>query len=187
MVSGPGAGMLDAGEGWPMLVTPGWSKMSCKKPEIPEGEDAPNFLHYCQTYAAYDTTGNRWLWHKGHVPHNILDCDSPILKSPPDDLYNTQESPRAKRYAWMVCMMHYKVNEMLKAYKSKFCQRPEDKKMMNEIGLEERIRLIHEGTEGLPCGPKGCYPIAQYEPKSGSDNAEMVPRDNNDNDIYFGD
>ena len=44
------------------------------------------------------------------------------------------------------------------------------------------MRLIHGGTAGLECGPKGCYPLAQYEP---SDKVERVPRDDGDH-IYVG-
>jgi len=173
MVSGPMAG----GEGWDSIDD--WGKMSCKKPEVPEGKNAPNFLHHCQTYAAYDTTGNRWLWHKGHVPHNILDCDSPILRSPPDDLYNSQKTKRSKRNAWMVCMMHYKTNDMLKAYKAKFCKTGEDREKLN---LDERVRLTHAMTPGLECHPtKGCYPLAQFEP---NEEVEMVPEDIGDKQNY---
>merc|ERR1711935_840613 len=164
-VSGPNDPGGAGGEGWDQLAD--WDTMSCLKPEIPAGKTAPNFLHYCQTYAAQDKDDNRWLWHKGHVPASILDCDSPILKPPPDDLFNSQETPRGKRNAWMVCQMHYKVNDMLQAYKDKFCK-------PSVMNLEKRIRLVHEPTSGLGCGKKGCYPLAQTEEE---DVLSVVPND----------
>lgn len=148
------------GEGWRFVDEWESSGMSCDDPQMPEGKNIPTFLHFAHNYRADDKDGNRWMFHKGHVPGNILDCDVPILKAPPDDLYRTQTNTRQKRSAWMLCNLYSRVNGMLKAYKKKFC--PAEK-----VNLEERVRLVQ--SKSLSCDrqtaeAKGwCYPLAQVE------------------------
>jgi len=174
MVSAPNGG--EYGEGWGFITDT--YKMDCRDPTQQSGgrmAQAPTFLHFCQTYVAYDSKGFRWLFHKGHIPENILDCDSPILKAPPADLFNTQKTKKAKRNAYMVCNMHYYINQMLLAYKEKFCTTKGI-----EADRSERIRLTHAKSLGCGSNPKFCYPLAQLET---AEKLEMVPRDPNDN-IY---
>ena len=37
------------------------------------------------------------------MPHNILHCNVPIIKTPPDNFFNTQPDQQTKRTAWMIC------------------------------------------------------------------------------------
>lgn len=143
------------GEGWKFVD--GWgTTMSCDNPQKPAGAKSPNFLHFAHNYHTDDGRGNRFMWHKGHMPSNILDCKTPILKQPPDDFFNTQKNTKERRMAWMMCNLYSRMNKMLVAYKSKFCKD-------DEINIEKRVRLIQRKTLPCPKDKRLCWPLAQLE------------------------
>eukprot|EP01062_Namystynia_karyoxenos_P046241 TRINITY_DN3457_c0_g2_i1.p1 TRINITY_DN3457_c0_g2~~TRINITY_DN3457_c0_g2_i1.p1 ORF type:complete len:505 (+),score=145.92 TRINITY_DN3457_c0_g2_i1:107-1621(+) len=153
--------LAGAGEGWDWVDA--WpSKMSCDNPSVPEGYRVPTFLHGCQNYKALDARGGEWMWHKGHIPPNILDCDTPLLKRPPDNLFNVQTEVVRRRGAFLVCYLHARLNGAALAVKHRHC--PEG------FNAEERVRLVQ--SKQLPC-PEGrpslCWPLAQLEDPLPSD------------------
>ena len=58
---------------------------------------------------------------KRHVPKDILECDSPMLKTPPVDLLKQAQNQTAKRSAWMLCTVIPRINAALEMYKQRFC------------------------------------------------------------------
>lgn len=145
------------GEGWKFVDD--WGQMSCHNPKKPAGKRSPNFLHFAHNYHTDDSDGRRWMWHKGHMPSNILECDMPILKQPPDNFYNSQRDNKAKRNAWMMCHLYSNMNAMLTAYKAKFCEG-------KTVNLDRRIRLIQQKTLPCPKDKRYCWPLAQLEDES---------------------
>eukprot|EP00966_Prymnesium_polylepis_P323954 7380077-Prymnesium_polylepis.1 len=115
----------------------------------------PTLTHACQRFTAHHagnspmnatkssrTDEHVWLFHKGHVPPNILECDQPLLRPPPDDLLDVQTSLMSHRHAFLVCALHRQVNEAARDYKRKYCA-PAD------TNLRECVRLT-EGGMGSP-------------------------------------
>lgn len=43
------------------------------------------------------------MFHKGHVPPHILDCDIPLLKPPPDNFIDSQANKADKVCLWVSC------------------------------------------------------------------------------------
>jgi cyclophilin family peptidyl-prolyl cis-trans isomerase len=58
---------------------------------------------------------------KRHVPKDILECDSPMLKTPPVDLLKQAQNQTAKRSAWTLCTVIPRINAALEMYKQRFC------------------------------------------------------------------
>eukprot|EP00040_Diaphanoeca_grandis_P026517 m.148706 g.148706 ORF g.148706 m.148706 type:complete len:525 (+) comp30614_c0_seq2:210-1784(+) len=151
MVSLPEAG--EGSEAWDMDLP---ESISCDAPltSVASEKLAP-FWHYCQFYRAYDKNGKLWPFHKGHVPKNFLDCDIPLLKIPPDDLYNTQTDLLGKRNALAVCMLYSSLNEMAVAYKTSHCPKE------NPFPREKTIRIKNDWE---PCVKADvCFEFAKIE------------------------
>jgi len=91
------------------------------------------------------------MFHKGHVPHNILECTVPILKAPPNDIFDIQTTVTARRQAWILCQGTSLTNQMLHAYKKKFC--PPEK-----ANLERKVRLL-EMKDCERTGEPGCCDV----------------------------
>eukprot|EP00912_Choanoflagellata_sp_UC4_P002147 UC4_evm3s1361 len=144
------------GEGWPLVDAWEGTPLSCNNPIKPPHQHYPNFIHFAQNYKAKDAKGNEWMWHKGHMPGNIMECDIPILKPPPDDLYNTQKTREGFRNAWTICHLFSTMNKMLIAYKKKFCA-------AKNANIEKSIRLIQQKTLPCPTNKRLCWPLAQLE------------------------
>jgi len=73
-----------------------------------------------------------------------MNCEIPILKQPPDDLINTQKDAVGTQNAWLLCTAISMVNQMLHAYKNKFCP-------AGTANLEPKVRLIQ--TKVCPTDP----------------------------------
>eukprot|EP00466_Bigelowiella_natans_P018878 jgi/Bigna1/79624/fgenesh1_pg.64_\ len=106
----------------------------------------PALIHAAQHYkAVYPKTGETWNFHKGHIPGQILDCEQPLVVSPPDDLFNVQTNNRDKRSAfmvWWVCWMTYTINRAVLEYRKQFCTKkhlPEEKREPKGgiVGIEQ--------------------------------------------------
>mmetsp|Transcript_33810 Transcript_33810/g.54860 ORF Transcript_33810/g.54860 Transcript_33810/m.54860 type:complete len:556 (-) Transcript_33810:243-1910(-) len=151
MVSDVGAAELEA---WPWVEK--IDSMSCQDPTInypassfPPFNSAQNsplipaLIHAAQHYkAVYPKTGETWNFHKGHIPGQILDCEQPLVVSPPDDLFNVQTNNRDKRSAFMVCWMTYTINRAVLEYRKQFCTKkhlPEEKQEPKGgiVGIEQ--------------------------------------------------
>eukprot|EP01065_Artemidia_motanka_P006450 TRINITY_DN13173_c0_g1_i2.p3 TRINITY_DN13173_c0_g1~~TRINITY_DN13173_c0_g1_i2.p3 ORF type:complete len:226 (+),score=95.34 TRINITY_DN13173_c0_g1_i2:852-1529(+) len=154
-----------SGEGWKWIDEwPG--EMSCDAPAVPVGHAVPTFLHGCQNYKALDGDGNEWMWHKGHVPHNILGCDTPLLKQPPDNLFNVQTLRERRRGAFMVCVLHARLNAAATELKRRHCP--------GGFNVEKRVRLVQK--KRLSCSDERlCWPLAQLEEPLPSDAALSKP------------
>jgi len=115
MVSSP----MTGGEAWPFVNK--YGSMPCSNPnKNARRPDAriPTFLHLAQRY---DSEATRFMFHKGHVPANILSCDLPILITPPDDLIDTAPSKEQVHKMYMLCNAYNLINEAVLAWKKKFC------------------------------------------------------------------
>mmetsp|Transcript_3877 Transcript_3877/g.8318 ORF Transcript_3877/g.8318 Transcript_3877/m.8318 type:complete len:556 (+) Transcript_3877:162-1829(+) len=134
-----------------------WTTMSCRNPQPQPGDKMPTFIHLASNFKAPDSKGP-WMFHKGHVPATILDCDTPLIVEAPDDLFDISRSRHRKQSAWVLCQTVSKLNRILLMYKQKFCP----------IGYETRklVRLIQSKTQDRSCSErrdKWCYPLAQIE------------------------
>eukprot|EP00040_Diaphanoeca_grandis_P025753 m.143140 g.143140 ORF g.143140 m.143140 type:complete len:521 (-) comp30294_c0_seq1:150-1712(-) len=119
-------------EAWPWIDKQDLS--SCHNPTLTIDE-IPPFFHMCHNYRTVDGDGVEWMFHKGHVPQTILECDLPLIKPPPDDFWTVQKDVSGKRNAFMICTVIANLNNMLAAYKTKFCPAGVD--------LGKRIRLFN--------------------------------------------
>eukprot|EP00924_Labyrinthula_sp_SR-Ha-C_P004415 maker-scaffold_89-snap-gene-0.10-mRNA-1 protein AED:0.19 eAED:0.19 QI:34/1/1/1/1/1/2/177/589 len=161
-----------------------FQEMSCSAPEGTENMVWPNFIHYASNFKAFippekltpeelklTSEKDGWIeymFHKGHVPGEILDCGTPLIIEPPDELFNWVKKENYEGFkgsetnyqkAWVVCNVLSRLNNMLKEYKSMFCR---------EESVEDRplIRLIQKKNKDRSCSPrrdKWCYPLAQIE------------------------
>jgi len=140
--------------------------MSCDNPKKPDNVDLwPSVLHLAQFYSARDEgSGELWMFQKGHVPHNILDCDIPLLKAPPDDFFNKMTTHRTRQHAWAICVATATTNNMLTAYKKKHCA--------GKMNLKKIVRLVKDKecqyNKEVSCcneesSDKLCWPIAEIE------------------------
>jgi hypothetical protein len=173
MVSNVDVGADGGGEGWPLIDK--IQSMSCHNPLLPAGTPRPGFVHAAGHYKAC-TKGDPikyeanecpehegsvlWNFHKGHVPSTILNCDEPLIMTPPDDLYNVQYTPRGKRSAFLMCNLIFMINRAATDYKKKFCK--------SGYQLKKCTRII-TGNPGppppkSPGNPWG-YPLAKVVPE----------------------
>jgi len=152
MVSSP---TTYSGEGFEFVDR--WSNLSCEKPLPKVGERYPVAIRMAQNFKAPDIDHGPHMFHKGHVPAEILECDTPLLKLPPDDLWRVSEGAPTKRAAWLVCHIHARINEAVLDYKKSFCP----------TGFEQRklVKLIRGKPQDHKCtaGSKWCFPLAQIE------------------------
>merc|ERR1712130_1049401 len=99
------------------------------------------------------------MFHKGHVPADILSCDTPLIMESPDNLWEiSKDDYRTKMSAWVLCNTVSRLNKVLTLYKSKFCPN----------GFEKRklVRLIQYKTKDRYCNKrrdKWCWPLCQIE------------------------
>ena len=138
-------------------VDPWPDQFSCLDPQKPQGMRQPNFIHLASNFKAPHPS-KEWMFHKGHVPADILDCGSPLIIESPDNLRDISNGYIARQSAWVLCHTVSKLNRVLLAYKEKFC--PD--------GFESRklVRLIQDKTKDVHCDyktQKWCYPLAQIE------------------------
>jgi len=157
MVSTPFANKQEAWVDW--VDEQSKHGMSCHDPTIAEGVNVMPFLHFCQNIKAKDDKGVEWMWHKGHVPKNIYDCNLPIIKPPPDNFYNIQKETTAKRSAWIICNLIANLNKFLIHYKTKFCPAP------TLPNLKKSVRMAQGEKIPRPCklAPEKCFPLAYWE------------------------
>lgn len=141
-----------------------FEQMSCSNPSkdySPSTAHWPVFIHLASNFKAFDETEDEWMFHKGHVPGNILDCDMPLIVAPPENLFDLNredESIKVHQKAWVVCNTISRLNSILLKYKEKFCP----------AGYETRelVRLIQHKTVDRGCSQtkdKWCFPLAQIE------------------------
>jgi len=144
------------GESFPWVDQ--WSQLSCSNPVANAGEKSPVFVHMASNFKAPDPDKGPWMFHKGHVPANILDCDTPLLVEAPEDIWSVTSGKQNKQRAWVLCNIVSRLNRVLTMYKQKFCP----------VGFEQRklVRLIQSKTKDRGCSErrdKWCFPLAQIE------------------------
>lgn len=133
-----------------------WPSMQCLDPQQPSGSHQPNFIHLASNFKAPAT--KEWMFHKGHVPGMFLDCNTPLIKDAPDDLWTISTGYQAKQSAWVLCHTVSKLNRVAIDYKEKFCPSGYEKRKL--------VRLIQDKTKDEHCDvrkEKWCYPLAQIE------------------------
>mmetsp|Transcript_12729 Transcript_12729/g.20582 ORF Transcript_12729/g.20582 Transcript_12729/m.20582 type:complete len:520 (+) Transcript_12729:23-1582(+) len=147
-----------SGQAYPWIDA--WKSMSCLNPKVPNdpGAKLPIFIHMASNFKAPDSALGPWMFHKGHVPGNFFECDSPLIIEPPDNLWEVTSDWKAKQNAWILCHIIPLLNRVSMLYKKKFCI----------DGYERRklIRLIQHKSKDRKCHPykdKWCYPLAQIE------------------------
>eukprot|EP00038_Savillea_parva_P029618 m.72250 g.72250 ORF g.72250 m.72250 type:complete len:522 (-) comp8771_c0_seq2:86-1651(-) len=160
MLSNPNeAGTSSFTEAWPWINDHLKHPMSCHEPTMPAGGlDVPNVLHYCQNQHVFDEKERPWMFHKGHVPEHILDCDMPLLKPPPDNLFNLQTDGHNKRIAFFICHVFKQINDAVLDYRTTFCP----------AGTVNDKKLIYLHQHSNNCGPtehKTCFPLASIKPE----------------------
>jgi len=159
------------GEAWKWANPSKWDP--CKGQLTTEdGKQMPTFLHLCQNiYLEEPNIDESWMFHKGHVPPNILQCDLPILKTPPSThLQHQLALPENKdktnykkhRAAWLHCMIFPSLNNALVEYKQQFCPAG--------FNTKKQFKLIHNDVSDkvLPICPmekegKTCWVFARIE------------------------
>ncbi|GBG26236.1 Peptidyl serine alpha-galactosyltransferase [Hondaea fermentalgiana] len=135
-----------------------YSDLSCQNPLSTPGARLPVFIHMASNYKAPDPKVGPWMFHKGHVPADILDCKSPLIIQPPDDLWRITDNWKAKQNAWMLCHIIFNLNRVASLYKAKFCpQGFEDRQLIKLIQSKNRDRSCSQRND------KWCYPLAQIE------------------------
>eukprot|EP00510_Aplanochytrium_minuta_P004001 CAMPEP_0184023772 /NCGR_PEP_ID=MMETSP0954-20121128/11595_1 /TAXON_ID=627963 /ORGANISM="Aplanochytrium sp, Strain PBS07" /LENGTH=493 /DNA_ID=CAMNT_0026306791 /DNA_START=137 /DNA_END=1615 /DNA_ORIENTATION=+ len=79
-----------------------YESLECNNPVKQPGLRRPTFIHLASNFKAVDSAAKEWMFHKGHVPANILDCDMPLIVQPSNDLFNDQKQNgmKAKQKAW---------------------------------------------------------------------------------------
>jgi hypothetical protein len=144
MVSSP----VTSGEAWPYVNK--YKSMPCTNPnKYSYSPDAliPTFLHVAQRY---DSDKTDFMFHKGHVPPNILNCDLPILIMPPDNLIENAPDLEQKHKTYMLCNAYNLINEAVLAWKKRFCPTGYNTKKM--IMLQKRNQHCPDREErGKTC------------------------------------
>jgi len=145
-------------EGWGYFADHLKGPMSCHEPTLPHGVDVANIIHYCQNQHVMDDRGRAWMFHKGHVPEHILDCDMPLLKPPPDNIFNIQKGGKDRRRAFFICHIFKIINDAVLDYRTTFCP----------AGDVNKKKLIYLHQHGNSCGGKShktCFPLASLKPE----------------------
>merc|ERR1711871_1850692 len=83
----------------------GLGQCSDPRPQKPE-DQSPPFIHLASNFKA--PSSKEWMFHKGHVPADILDCDVPFIIESPDDVFDVSREVKTKTSAWVMChAVHY--------------------------------------------------------------------------------
>ena len=144
-------------------------EFSCRDPWSSDARVAPTkvhwptFIHLASNFKAPKKGWPaEWMFHKGHIPANILDCDTPFIVEAPDDTWKISPVSHhnwSQMSAWVMCNTVARLNQVLLKYKQKFCpgQKFERRKL---------IRLIQSKSKDRGCSErrhKWCWPLAQIE------------------------
>mmetsp|Transcript_47756 Transcript_47756/g.93845 ORF Transcript_47756/g.93845 Transcript_47756/m.93845 type:complete len:222 (+) Transcript_47756:1103-1768(+) len=134
----------------------------------------PPFIHYCHNFAVLKSD---LMFHKGHVPADILDCDKPLLKLPPKDYLTKRLSPQQRktfssqppkdfkkdiRSAWLLCMIFPRLYHATVEHKKKYC-----KDWSPDSGGDHFVLLQNDKAPHCPLEKEGktCWPFAKTVPK----------------------
>eukprot|EP00927_Polykrikos_kofoidii_P005713 TRINITY_DN12267_c0_g2_i1.p1 TRINITY_DN12267_c0_g2~~TRINITY_DN12267_c0_g2_i1.p1 ORF type:complete len:964 (-),score=103.26 TRINITY_DN12267_c0_g2_i1:108-2999(-) len=96
----------------------------------PADEDLPVLWHACLTYVMpRNENENQFNLHKDHIHKDLLDCDAPLIRWPPEDsLSQYHGARRAKshdfRSAWSVCTYTNLINTYARHWKTRWCKEP---------------------------------------------------------------
>jgi len=129
MVSSPNT----RGEAWPFVRK--YASLPCSDPNKnapPPGHFKPTFLHIAQRYDSHTP----FMFHKGHVPPNLLRCDLPLIKEPPEDLVDSVSAFEQKDKNYMLCNAYQLINPAVLAWRKKFC--PDGYLSSKEIMLQKK-------------------------------------------------
>ena len=144
------------GQGWPWLDPWFEEPLKCTDPAVPAGAKLPNFIHLASNFKAPDN--KEWMFHKGHVPPDILSCDTPFIIESPDNIVDVSKSFKTKVSGWVLCHTVRALNRLLREYKEKFCKSGYEKRYL--------VKLIQSKRKDRHCSErknKWCYPLAQID------------------------
>jgi hypothetical protein len=162
-----------------------WEELSCRDPESSFAKNnprqkSPTFIHMASNFKA--PKSKEWMFHKGHVPADILSCSVPSIKEAPDNLWSVipaSGSPGcggdcedAKQSAWILCNTVARLNSVLDMYKSRFCPG-------GKYERKKTVRLIQDKNRDVNCDwrkQKWCWPLAQIEEESPTPDLSLPPR-----------
>merc|ERR1711871_1305362 len=134
----------EKGQAFPWLDCWWNSPLKCTSPRAPTGCKTPTFIHLASNFKAPES--KEWMFHKGHVPADILDCDVPLIVESPQDLWDISETVNRKQCAWVVCHTVSMLNKVVLMYKEKFCPKPFEKRKI--------VRLIQSKTQDRHCSQR---------------------------------
>ena len=146
----------EKGQAWPWLDAWFEAPIKCTDPTPPPGAKYPNFLHLASNFKAPDS--KEWMFHKGHVPPDILDCNTPMIIESPDNIVDISQAHKTKVSGWVLCHTVRALNRLLREYKEKFCKSGYEKRQLVRLIQSKRLdRACNERRD------KWCYPLAQIE------------------------
>eukprot|EP00928_Gymnodinium_smaydae_P065273 TRINITY_DN4843_c1_g1_i1.p1 TRINITY_DN4843_c1_g1~~TRINITY_DN4843_c1_g1_i1.p1 ORF type:complete len:495 (+),score=37.57 TRINITY_DN4843_c1_g1_i1:97-1485(+) len=107
----------------------------CRSRRVPEPNlSIPPLWHACSIYKIPDLHGQSFFLHKNAIHKDLLECDAPLLRYPPEDAleqYYVKAAGRmhihdtlAFQKTWAVCTYTNLVNHHAATYKRTFCSKP---------------------------------------------------------------
>ena len=85
----------------------------------------PTAIHMCKKYPGIMLGNLTYSYYKYHLPRNVMQCQGPLLKMPPSEIWDvadTQVNRRdARAGAWVQCTVIRYINSVLKPYKRASC------------------------------------------------------------------
>jgi|EP00927_Polykrikos_kofoidii_P001696 hypothetical protein len=112
----------DDSQPWDEVANSSYDPCKSRKPPA-KNLAMPPVWHAC---SAYEMPG--FKLHKDHVHKDLLDCQAPLLKHPPEDslLQFKQQAKKGKdfRNTWSVCTYTNMINTYAGAWKKQFCDKP---------------------------------------------------------------
>ena len=106
----------------------------------------------------HDDKNRPWMFHKGHVPQRILECGMPLLKPPPDNLFNIQTEAKDRHVAFFICHIFKSINDAVLDYRNAFCP-------AGQVN-SKKIIFLHQHSN--PCDSRSsdmCFPLASIRPE----------------------
>ena len=152
----PTTGPRTSGEAWPFLrLNDPAVKHPCSNANL-NVEHKPTFLHVAQRYDSH-----QWpMFHKGHVPPNILQCELPLIIEPPEDLIDSVpvEHVEQRHKNYMLCSAYKLINSAVLDFKRAHC--PAGFNQDKEIRLQKKDQQCRPEDKG-----KSCWVFATWDRK----------------------
>mmetsp|Transcript_133238 Transcript_133238/g.265822 ORF Transcript_133238/g.265822 Transcript_133238/m.265822 type:complete len:468 (+) Transcript_133238:88-1491(+) len=122
-LSSPEAGHVQP---WAAVAELDFDPCQKRQPPPPDASN-PIFFHACSTFHLHNREGTGYTLHKDHIHKDLLDCDSPLLRYPPEDSLEEHKGNKDSdgfRATWAVCTYTNLVNAYARSWKDLFCKNP---------------------------------------------------------------